>query len=116
MEFACNVSPVVRFCEPQPCRRRDLRAVPVLLAMEAGVQWSGRKILFSEVIDRVERVETCRASTCSTWLNKMQGRGGLATSVAEAGISPHHSCIANRIEARVRFWYTHGGSPVQVPG
>ncbi len=33
MEFACNVSPVVRLREPQPCRRSDLRVVPVLLGM-----------------------------------------------------------------------------------
>ena len=45
------------------------------------------KTLSAGMIGRVERVETCRTSTrstCSTWLNKMQGRGGLVTSVATA--------------------------------
>ena len=45
------------------------------------------KTLSSGMIGRVERVETCRTSTCSTWLNKMQGRGGLATAVAVAAIA-----------------------------
>ena len=33
MEFACNVSPVVRLCEPEPCRGGDLRGVSVLLGV-----------------------------------------------------------------------------------
>ena len=45
------------------------------------------KTFSSGMIGRVERVETCRTSTCSTWLNKMQGRGGLATAVAVAAIA-----------------------------
>ena len=59
----------------------------VVLAIEVAALWRGRRILFSGVVGRVERVETCRnstRSTCSTWLNKMQGRGGLVTSVATA--------------------------------
>ena len=45
------------------------------------------KTLSSGMIGRVERVETCRTSTCSTWLNKMQGRGGLATAVVAVAIA-----------------------------
>ena len=57
----------------------------VVLAIESVALWCGFKIF-----GRVERVETCRTSirsTCSTWLNKMQGRGGLATSVAVVAIA-----------------------------
>ena len=52
--------------------------------------WGGRKILFPVMIGRVEHAETGRTSTrstCSTWLKKMQGRGGLATSVVVAAIA-----------------------------
>ena len=48
------------------------------------------KTFSSGMIGRVERVETCRTSTrstCSTWLNKMQGRGGLATAVVAVAIA-----------------------------
>ena len=48
------------------------------------------KTLSAGMIGRVERVETCRTSTrstCSTWLNKMQGRGGLATAVVAVAIA-----------------------------
>ena len=52
----------------------------VVLAIEAAALWGGFKIF-----GREERVETCRTFTrpiCSTWLNKKQGRGRLATSLA----------------------------------
>jgi len=62
----------------------------VVLVIEAAMLWRGRKILFPVMIGRVERVETCRTSTrstCSTWLNKMQGRSGLATAVVAVAIA-----------------------------
>ena len=62
----------------------------VVLAIEVAALWRGRRILFSGVVGCVERVETCRnstRSTCSTWLNKMQGRGGLVTSLAVVAIA-----------------------------
>lgn len=52
----------------------------VVLAIESAALWGGFKIF-----GREERVETCRTFTrpiCSTWLNKKQGRGRLATSLA----------------------------------
>ena len=52
-----------------------------VLAIEAILLWGGRKILLSGMIGHVE---TSTRSTRSTWLKKMQGRGGLATSVAVA--------------------------------
>ena len=39
----------------------------------------------------------------------MERRPYLYAAVART-IFPHCSYIANRIEARVLFWYTHGGS------
>ena len=65
-------------------RRRDAESAEDALELARCARKGG-------VIGRVEHAETCRTSTRSarsTWLNKMQGRGGLATSVAEAGISP----------------------------
>ena len=52
-----------------------------VLAIEAILLWGGRKILLPGMIGHVE---TSTRSTRSTWLKKMQGRGGLATSVAVA--------------------------------
>ena len=52
-----------------------------VLAIEAAMLWGGRKILLPGMIGHAE---TSTRSTRSTWLKKMQGRGGLATSVAVA--------------------------------
>ena len=55
-----------------------------VLAIEAAMLWRGRKILLPGMVGHAE---TCRTSTCSTWLNKMQGRGGLATAVVAVAIA-----------------------------
>ena len=53
----------------------------LLIAIEAVLLWGGRKILLPGMIGHAE---TSTRSTRSTRLKKMQGRGGLATSVAVA--------------------------------
>ena len=59
----------------------------VVLAIEAAALWGGRKILLPGMIGHAETGRTSTRSTCSPWLKKMQGRGGLATSVAVAAIA-----------------------------
>ena len=66
------------------------RTGALVLVCEIVALLLGRKTLSAGMIGRVERVETCRTSTrstCSTWLNKMQGRGGLATAVVAVAVA-----------------------------
>ena len=61
-------------------RRRDAESAEDALELARCARTGG-------VIGRVEHAETCRTSTRSArsaWLNKMQGRGGLATTVDAA--------------------------------
>lgn len=55
-----------------------------VLAIEAAMLWRGRKILLPGMVGHAETCRTSTRSARSTWLKKMQGRGGLVTSSAVA--------------------------------